>query len=202
MAHDVFISYSHKDKSFADAICAKLEADGCRCWYAPRDIPPGMEWSSAITDAIQGAKAYILVFTDSSNVSSQVLREITLAASYELPIIPFKLTETAPSKGMEYYLSTVHWLDAINVPQSRSIAALAERVETVLRKQPVPKPTENQHTEEPVTIQPGKGKKPDQDHKTKILIAALIALVTIAGSLPAIRMVLRLRPAEVLHGGH
>ncbi len=34
------------------------------------------------------------------------------------------------------------------------------------------------------------------------IVAALIALVTIAGSLPAIRMVLRLRPAEVLHGGH
>lgn len=33
------------------------------------------------------------------------------------------------------------------------------------------------------------------------IVAALIALVTIAGSLPAIRMVLRLRPAEVLHGG-
>ena len=39
---------------------------------------------------------------------------------------------------------------------------------------------------------------------TKVIpiVAALIALVTIAGSLPAIRMVLRLRPAEVLHGGH
>ena len=34
------------------------------------------------------------------------------------------------------------------------------------------------------------------------LVAALIGLVTIAGSLPAIRMVLRLDPAEVLHGGH
>ena len=34
------------------------------------------------------------------------------------------------------------------------------------------------------------------------VVAGLIALVTIAGSLPAIRMVLRLRPAEVLHGGH
>ncbi len=34
------------------------------------------------------------------------------------------------------------------------------------------------------------------------IVAALIALVTMAGSLPAIRMVLRLRPAEVLHGGH
>ena len=39
--------------------------------------------------------------------------------------------------------------------------------------------------------------------KVKVIpiVAALIALVTIAGSLPAIRMVLRLRPAEVLHGG-
>lgn len=34
------------------------------------------------------------------------------------------------------------------------------------------------------------------------IVAGLIGLVTIAGSLPAIRMVLRLRPAEVLHGGH
>ena len=34
------------------------------------------------------------------------------------------------------------------------------------------------------------------------IVAGLIALVTIAGSIPAIRMVLRLRPAEVLHGGH
>ena len=32
------------------------------------------------------------------------------------------------------------------------------------------------------------------------IVAALIALVTVAGSLPAIRMVLRLDPAEVLHG--
>ena len=39
---------------------------------------------------------------------------------------------------------------------------------------------------------------------TKVIpiVAGLIALVTIAGSLPAIRMVLRLKPAEVLHGGH
>ena len=39
--------------------------------------------------------------------------------------------------------------------------------------------------------------------KVKVIpiVAVLIDLVTLAGSLPAIRMVLRLRPAEVLHGG-
>ena len=42
----------------------------------------------------------------------------------------------------------------------------------------------------------------DMDPKVIPIVAALIFLVTILGSLPAIRTVLRLRPAEVLHGGH
>ncbi len=42
----------------------------------------------------------------------------------------------------------------------------------------------------------------DMDPRVIPIVAGLIALVTVAGSLPAIRTVLRLRPAEVLHGGH
>ena len=42
----------------------------------------------------------------------------------------------------------------------------------------------------------------DMDTRVIPIVAGLVALVTIAGSLPAIRTVLRLRPAEVLHGGH
>ncbi|HXQ15450.1 MAG TPA: toll/interleukin-1 receptor domain-containing protein [Caulobacteraceae bacterium] len=42
--HDVFISYSSKDKTTADAICALLERDGAKCWIAPRDILPGEAW--------------------------------------------------------------------------------------------------------------------------------------------------------------
>lgn len=34
------------------------------------------------------------------------------------------------------------------------------------------------------------------------LVAVLVVVVTLIGSIPAIRMLLRLRPAEVLHGGH
>ena len=40
MAYDVFVSYSHQDKLTADAVCATLEAQGVRCWIAPRDINP------------------------------------------------------------------------------------------------------------------------------------------------------------------
>jgi putative ABC transport system permease protein len=46
------------------------------------------------------------------------------------------------------------------------------------------------------------GSSIEMNTKVIPIVAGLIALVTIAGSLPAIRMVLRLKPAEVLHGGH
>ena len=46
------------------------------------------------------------------------------------------------------------------------------------------------------------GSSIDMNPRVVPIVAGLIALVTIAGSLPAIRQVLRLRPAEVLHGGH
>ena len=42
--HEVFISYSSKDKTVADAACSVLENKGIRCWVAPRDIVAGVEW--------------------------------------------------------------------------------------------------------------------------------------------------------------
>ena len=179
MAHDVFISYSHKDKSCADAICAKLESEGYRCWYAPRDIAPGAEWASEIIDAIEGSKAFILIFSEHSNKSPQVLREITMAVENEIPIIPYKLSVTEPSKGMQYYLATVHWLDAFDVPRSKSIAALTDRVGKVLGKQP----GEGMNPEEPEEEKPGPSKQPaGGNRKTgrKVLAGVLIGVILLA----------------------
>ncbi len=41
--HDVFLSYSSQDKTWADSACAVLERHRVRCWIAPRDITPGDE---------------------------------------------------------------------------------------------------------------------------------------------------------------
>ncbi len=135
MAHDVFISYSHRDKAVADAICARLEQDGSRCWYAPRDVLPGSDWAASIIDAIDATKVMVLVFTDDSNASQQVLREINHAVSRGVIIIPFKLTPSRPSRGMQYYLATVHWLDALDAPLDSSITELVELVHAVLHNE-------------------------------------------------------------------
>ena len=53
MAHDVFISYSSQDKPSADAICATLESKQVRCWIAPRDVLPGVDYAEALIEAIK-----------------------------------------------------------------------------------------------------------------------------------------------------
>jgi endo-1,3-1,4-beta-glycanase ExoK len=132
MAHDVFISYSSKDKPIADAICANLEATGMRCWIAPRDIAPGEDWPKAITKAIEQSRIMVLVFSASSNASQDVGRELILAANSKLIIIPFKIEDIKPEPGKEYYLARTHWLDAINPPTQEQINALVERVKALI----------------------------------------------------------------------
>lgn len=130
--HDVFISYSHKDVQVADAICHRLEEKGIRCWYAPRNIAPGAEWADSIVKAIDGTSLMVLVFTDWSNQSFQVRREVDYAVNACKPIIPFKYTDTMPTGPMVYYLSTLHWLDAVNTPLEKAIDDLAGRVESMI----------------------------------------------------------------------
>ena len=116
MAHDVFISYSHKNKPIADAICAALEQSGVRCWIAPRDIAPGLDWPTAISQAIAESRLMVLVFSVDSNASKDVSRELYLAANSDLIIVPFKIDGTNPEPGKQYYLARTHWLDAMNPP--------------------------------------------------------------------------------------
>ena len=146
MAHDVFISYSSKDKPIADAVCANLEASGVRCWFAPRDIGPGEDWPTAISNAITQSQAMVLVFSSNSNSSEDVSRELNLAAENKLIIIPFKIENVEPEPGKKYYLSRTHWLDAMNPPTQEQISMLTERVKKVLA--PVGEP------ESPVPVVP------------------------------------------------
>ncbi|MBO7340571.1 MAG: toll/interleukin-1 receptor domain-containing protein, partial [Lachnospiraceae bacterium] len=132
--YEVFISYSTKNKNVADAVVANFEKNGIRCWYAPRDILPGQEWVSAIKEGLKAAKVFVLIFTQESNLSRQVMNEVALAFNASKTIVPFRLTEEMMNDELEYYLTRVHWLDAVSKPLERSIEALRNYVEVILQK--------------------------------------------------------------------
>ena len=129
MAHDVFISYSSKDKTVADAVCHALEERGIRCFIAPRDIPPGTPYPKAIVEGIEGSRVLVLVFSGSANDSRDVLREVVVADSSGLVVLPFRIEDVPTmSKEMQYYLTLPHWLDAMAPPLERHLETLAEKV--------------------------------------------------------------------------
>ena len=136
MSHDAFISYSSRDKAVADAACAALEASGVRCWIAPRDIMPGAEWGEAIIDAINQCRAFILIFSANANESPQIRREVERAVSKGIAIIPVRIQDIAPARSLEYFIGTVHWLDALTPPLEAHLRRLVDTVKALLQIDP------------------------------------------------------------------
>jgi hypothetical protein len=132
MAHDVFISYSADDKPIADAMCSTLESNGLRCWIAPRDILPGMDWGGSIIDAIATSRVMVLVLSSNSNSSSQVKREVERAVNKDVIVIPFRIEDVNLSKSLEYQLSSTHWMDAVTPPIEDHLQTLAEKIRQLM----------------------------------------------------------------------
>jgi hypothetical protein len=135
MAHDVFVSYSVKDKTTADAICASLEANGIRVWIAPRDVMPGSDWGESIIEAIEQSGVMILVFSANSNASPQIKREIERAVNKGVTVVPFRIDDILPSKTLEYFISTQHWLDAFTPPLEKHLDSLVAILQSIFSKQ-------------------------------------------------------------------
>ncbi|HEX4630003.1 MAG TPA: TIR domain-containing protein [Chthoniobacterales bacterium] len=127
----IFLSYSSRDKLIADAICSRLENQGIRCWIAPRDVNPGSDYSDQISDALERSTAMVMVFSSGSNSSRHVKSEIDRAFSLDKVIIPFRVENVELDKGLAYYLSKTHWLDALTKPLKQHIDRLAGTIRKV-----------------------------------------------------------------------
>ncbi|MCM1178119.1 MAG: SUMF1/EgtB/PvdO family nonheme iron enzyme [Bacteroidales bacterium] len=112
MEHDVFISYSSKKKTAAQAVLHLLEQNGIRCWMAPRDIPPGAEYGDLIDDAIKHCKVMVVLFSEYAATSHWVKGEMNIAFEEQKIIIPVRLDKT-PLRGQNrVILNQKHWIDA------------------------------------------------------------------------------------------
>ncbi len=142
MAHDVFISHSSKDKTIADAVCARLEARGIRCWIAPRDVQPGLPYGEAIIDAIHTCKIMVLLLSSSANNSIHIAKEVERAVSHGATVIPLRIEAVMPTKSLDYFIGSVHWLDALTPPLESHLDNLAQTIQKILPPREAPVRTE------------------------------------------------------------
>ncbi len=121
-----------------DAACARLDAAGIRCWIAPRDVTPGKEWSAAIIDAINQCRVMILIFSENANRSPQIYREVERAVNKSVPVLPLRIENITPDRSLEYFIGTVHWLDALTPPLEAHLRCLVVAVTALLEIEATP----------------------------------------------------------------
>lgn len=130
---EVFISYASKESKIADEVCNYLEQNGIICWIAPRNILPGTDYGEAIMNGIENCKIMVLIFSESSNASQHVLREVERAVSKNVPIIAYKISDISPCKSLEYFLLANQWLDATS--KGKHLGELLSSIQAILQKE-------------------------------------------------------------------
>lgn len=112
MPHDIFISYSSKRKSVAKEVCRYLEGNGLKCWMAPRNLIPGINFGNQIDDAIRNSKIVVLIFSRPASKSKWVSGEINVAFEEGKYIIPFCIDDTEMVGEYRIMLRQMHRIDA------------------------------------------------------------------------------------------
>jgi hypothetical protein len=179
MSNHVFVSHSHEDAPAAELLVKALEEREVVCWLAPRDVPAGGSYAESILNAIESASCFVLIYSQNSNVSSHVMREVERALKFGVNIVPVRFDDSTPSKSLDYLLATVHWLAIAPDARDRSIIKAAEQILAAVAKSQSARPAAepdrappSQTTVTPVTISP---KRP------LLWIGVVVALILVAG---------------------
>lgn len=106
--YSCFISYSTKDKEFAQRLHNDLQSEGVRCWFAPEDIQGGKKLHDQIDEAIRQYDKLLLILSPKSISSEWVKTEIAKARKREISqnrkmLFPVRLIDIETLKVWECF---------------------------------------------------------------------------------------------------
>lgn len=119
---DVFVSYARRDIEFVTKFVQVLRSVGLRVWMDSA-IPLGAEWRAAIVDALHQSRLMLLVHSREAERSGEVAKELAVAASRRMLIVPVRVQNVIPTGAMLYEMARLNWVDCI--PQTE------ERMQTI-----------------------------------------------------------------------
>jgi TIR domain-containing protein len=84
----IFVSYSRHDLEWVQQLVTDLEAVGLPVWLDVHKLKPGVVWDSEIELALRGTDVLLVVLSDKSAASTNVLDEINFALSKNRLVVP------------------------------------------------------------------------------------------------------------------
>ncbi|HEY2926382.1 toll/interleukin-1 receptor domain-containing protein [Piscinibacter sp.] len=106
---DVFISYSRKDKAFAQRLAGALADRHREAWVDWEGIAPTAEWMKEIFAAIEGAAAFVVLCSPDSIASEICAKEMEHAVANNKRIVPL-VCRDFDAKGAPPSLARLNWI--------------------------------------------------------------------------------------------
>ena len=108
---DVFVSYARTDQRFVDRLMGDLEADGFGVWRDVDKLRGGDTWREAISEAIRGSDAVVIVLSPDSVASRNVSKELSVAEERNKRIVPVLHRPARLEGAMELLLTDLQHVD-------------------------------------------------------------------------------------------
>lgn len=127
-SYDAFISHATADKEKADSIVAALEERNVRCWIAPRDMRPGIEYGAEIINGIKKSRTLVVLLSHTSVTSRHVRAEVERAVTLGHTVYPVRLEDVELGDALEFFLSIRQRIDVFDDPANRNLKILADAI--------------------------------------------------------------------------
>ena len=155
---DVFISYSREDQERVVPFAQKLRDAGVEVWIDRSGIDGAANWSQQIVEALDGAKAMLLMISPASVRSDNVAKEVTLISERKGHILPLHLERTTIPASLKYPLAGIQHIELFDGdPEEhmqailRSLSRLGVRISPPTVRAPASATTEARGTAESTT---------------------------------------------------
>lgn len=131
--HKVFVSYSRKDMDLARVFCNELDRLKISYWIDVQGKYCGANYKSVIVDAIESSKLLLFLSSQNSNLSAYVIKEIGLAATANIPILPVLLDDASYAKSIRFDLSDVDRIEYFDNKQ-QALLKFVENIQFYMTK--------------------------------------------------------------------
>ena len=126
--YDAFISYATRDLEAVMSVVQQLEQNGLRCWLAPRDMRPGVEYGTEIINGIKSSKCMVTFLSEASIKSRHVRAEVERAVDGHKTIYPVRLEDVELGEALEFFLSIRQSIDIFDDPTESTVLSLVAAI--------------------------------------------------------------------------
>ena len=105
MPDEVFISYARSDREKVMPVVDILRGTGISVWVDETKIDAATLWSEEIVDAINNCKAMVVMLSQNSTGSDNVVKELSIASEEKKPMLPVYLQRSQLPKSTRYQLA-------------------------------------------------------------------------------------------------